>query len=136
MLLLTILKGYAVFFALSWGPCPWLYCSEIYPMRYMHQIAHTLCIINLTVFNSTRAKSISLTTAVNWTFNAIIGKVSPIMLATNTIGTYIFFGSWCIAASIFCYVFVPETKVNLDNNKVSSKTNSCAHLGKDIRRNQ
>ncbi|KAG1077028.1 hypothetical protein G6F42_025121 [Rhizopus arrhizus] len=88
---IVFMYSYAVFFALSWGPCPWLYCSEIYPM-------------------STRAKSTSLTTAVNWIFNAVIGKVSPIMLATNTIGTYIFFGSWCIAASIFCYAFLPETK--------------------------
>lgn len=24
---------YAVFFALSWGPCPWIFCSEIFPMR-------------------------------------------------------------------------------------------------------
>ncbi|KAK4512912.1 uncharacterized protein ATC70_003622 [Mucor velutinosus] len=88
---IVFMYSYAVFFALSWGPCPWLYCSEIYPM-------------------STRAKSTSLTTAVNWIFNAAIGKVSPIMLATNTIGTYIFFGSWCIAASVFCYGFLPETK--------------------------
>ncbi|KAF1800492.1 general substrate transporter [Mucor lusitanicus] len=88
---IVFMYSYAVFFALSWGPCPWLYCSEIYPM-------------------STRAKSTSLTTAVNWIFNAVIGKVSPIMLATNTIGTYIFFGSWCIAASVFCFGFLPETK--------------------------
>ncbi|GAA5798733.1 hypothetical protein HPULCUR_004139 [Helicostylum pulchrum] len=59
---------FAAFFALSWGPCPWIYCSEIYPM-------------------STRAKSTSVTTAVNWAFNALIGKVSPILLATSTMGT-------------------------------------------------
>ncbi|KAI9486054.1 MAG: general substrate transporter [Benjaminiella poitrasii] len=87
----SIIVTYAVFFALSWGPCPWIYCSEIYSMN-------------------TRAKSTSLTTAVNWIMNAIIGKVSPIMLATSTFGTYMFFGSWCIVASIFCYLFVPETK--------------------------
>ncbi|KAI8641173.1 general substrate transporter [Parasitella parasitica] len=89
---IMFMYSYAVFFALSWGPCPWLYCSEIYPM-------------------SARAKSTSLTTAVNWIFNAIIGKVSPIMLASSVVWTYVFFGSWCIASSIFCYIFVPETKV-------------------------
>ncbi|CEP11315.1 hypothetical protein [Parasitella parasitica] len=88
---IMFMYSYAVFFALSWGPCPWLYCSEIYSM-------------------GSRAKSTSLTTAANWIFNAIIGKVSPIMLATNVIWTFVFFGSWCIAASMFCYIFVPETK--------------------------
>lgn len=29
-----------------------------------------------------RAKSTALTTAVNWAFNAIVGKFSPIMLGT------------------------------------------------------
>lgn len=72
---------------------------------------HTVAALLTWYLFSTRAKSTSLTTAVNWIFNAVIGKVSPIMLATNTIGTYIFFGSWCIAASVFCYGFLPETKV-------------------------
>jgi hypothetical protein len=58
-----------------------------------------------------RAKSTSITTALNWTLNAVIGKLSPIMLATSTFGTYVFFGSWCLLAAIFCYLFVLETKV-------------------------
>ncbi|KAG2235416.1 hypothetical protein INT48_005766 [Thamnidium elegans] len=103
---LTVTAGLGIvsmytFFALSWGPCPWIYCSEIYPM-------------------STRAKSTSITTATNWAFNALIGKVSPLLLATSTMGTYVFFGSWCILASIFCYFFVPETKVKKKKKKKSS----------------
>ncbi|KAG2210003.1 hypothetical protein INT47_003439 [Mucor saturninus] len=39
--LLTVTAGlgiasmyiFAIFFALSWGPCPWIFCSEIFPMR-------------------------------------------------------------------------------------------------------
>lgn len=88
---IAFMYAYAFFFAVSWGPCPWIICSEIYPMR-------------------TRAKSTSLTTAVNWILNALIGKLSPIMLATSTIGTYVFFGSCCIIASLFCYFFLPETE--------------------------
>lgn len=77
-----------------------------------------------------RAKSTALTTAVNWAFNAIVGKFSPIMLGTlqsihqyilllnqvlaaTPLGTYIFFGCWCIVMSAFCYFFLPETKVTL-----------------------
>jgi hypothetical protein len=60
-----------------------------------------------------RAKSTSITTALNWTLNAVIGKLSPIMLATSTFGTYVFFGSWCLLAAIFCHLFVLETKVGL-----------------------
>ncbi|KAI8150383.1 permease of the major facilitator superfamily [Fennellomyces sp. T-0311] len=82
---------YAICFSLSWGPIPWIYCSEIYPMWM-------------------RAKSTSVTTAVNWIFNAIVGKFSPLLLASSTLGTYIFFGSWCIVMAIFCLVTLPETK--------------------------
>ncbi|KAI9496255.1 general substrate transporter [Zychaea mexicana] len=82
---------YAVFFSLSWGPIPWIYCSEIYPMWM-------------------RAKSTAVTTAVNWAFNAIVGKFSPLLLASSTLGTFIFYGIWCIVMAIFCLAFIPETK--------------------------
>ncbi|KAI9008892.1 general substrate transporter [Phycomyces nitens] len=82
---------FAVFFSVSWGPVPWLYCSEIYPMRM-------------------RAKSASITTAINWSLNALIGKISPLMLAKSTIGTYSFFGGCCILMSLACHFIIPETK--------------------------
>ncbi|KAL0081426.1 general substrate transporter [Phycomyces blakesleeanus] len=83
--------AFAVFFSVSWGPVPWLYCSEIYPMRM-------------------RAKSASITTAINWSLNAVIGKISPLMLAKTTVGTYSFFGGCCILMSLACHFIIPETK--------------------------
>ncbi|KAI9318636.1 general substrate transporter [Dichotomocladium elegans] len=82
---------YAVFFVLSWGPIPWIYCSEIYPMTL-------------------RAKSTALTTTTNWVFNAIVGKFSPLLLAKSVVGTYIFFGLLCVFNAIYCFFWVPETK--------------------------
>ncbi|KAJ8660550.1 hypothetical protein O0I10_003596 [Lichtheimia ornata] len=82
---------YAICFALSWGPIPWIYCSEIYPMAL-------------------RAKSTSITTAINWVFNAVVGKFSPLLLAQSTIGTYIFFGLFCLVSAVFSFFYVPETK--------------------------
>ncbi|KAI7866813.1 general substrate transporter [Spinellus fusiger] len=82
---------FAILFSLSWGPVPWLYCSEIFPM-------------------SIRAKSASLTTAINWSLNAVIGKISPLLLAYSTVGTYILFGTCCILMSLTCHFILLETK--------------------------
>ncbi|ORY89542.1 general substrate transporter [Syncephalastrum racemosum] len=88
---ILFMYAFAICFVLSWGPIPWIYCSEIYPTR-------------------SRAKSTSITTAVNWVFNAVVGKFSPILLASSTVGAYVFFGGWCFVMSAFCFFFLPETK--------------------------
>lgn len=75
----------------SWGPIVWIVCSEIYPTRI-------------------RAMSLSLTTAFNWAMNATIAKVTPIMLAEITYGTYFFFGAMTVIMGSFAYIFLPETR--------------------------
>ncbi|KAG2222533.1 hypothetical protein INT45_002664 [Circinella minor] len=90
-LAITFLYIFAIFFSLSWGPIPWIYCSEIYPMWM-------------------RAKSTSITTAVNWILNAAVGKFSPLLLVSSTWGTFLFYGLWNVVMAIFCLAFVPETK--------------------------
>ncbi|RUS15837.1 hypothetical protein BC937DRAFT_91926 [Endogone sp. FLAS-F59071] len=57
-----------------------------------------------------RAKCVSVTTAVSWSFNALIGKIGPLLLASIGYGTYVFFGSWCFTMAVFMYYCVPETK--------------------------
>jgi|TARA_R110002003_G_scaffold6_1_gene266 hypothetical protein len=45
-----------------------------------------------------------------WLFNFIIAKITPIMLANITYGTFLLFGSLCIAMGIWTVFCVPETK--------------------------
>jgi SP family sugar:H+ symporter-like MFS transporter len=45
-----------------------------------------------------------------WLFNFVIAKLTPIMLAEITYGTFLLFGSLCIAMGIWTVFCVPETK--------------------------
>jgi SP family sugar:H+ symporter-like MFS transporter len=45
-----------------------------------------------------------------WLFNFVIAKITPIMLAKITYGTFLLFGSLCIAMGIWAVLCVPETK--------------------------
>lgn len=82
---------FAVGYEFSWGPIVWVVCSEIYPTRI-------------------RAMSLSITTAFNWAMNATIAKVTPIMIAKITYGTYFFFGSMAVIMGLFAYFLLPETR--------------------------
>lgn len=44
-----------------------------------------------------------------WLTNFIIGVVVPQMLISIGWGTFLFFGVFCLAASVFSFFFVPET---------------------------
>ncbi|KAI8636932.1 general substrate transporter [Parasitella parasitica] len=82
---------FAVSFEWSWGPLTWIVCSEIFPNRI-------------------RAVCISITTSMNWAMNAIIGKITPLMIADISYGTFFFYGACCLTMGIIVYVFLPETK--------------------------
>jgi SP family sugar:H+ symporter-like MFS transporter len=45
-----------------------------------------------------------------WLFNFVIAKITPIMLADITYGTFLLFGSLCIVMGIWTVFCVPETK--------------------------
>ena len=45
-----------------------------------------------------------------WLFNFVIAKITPLMLADITYGTFLLFGSCCIVMGIYTIFFVPETK--------------------------
>ncbi|KAI8335110.1 general substrate transporter [Chlamydoabsidia padenii] len=82
---------FAIGYEFSWGPVPWIVCSEIFPTHI-------------------RSFCLSITTAFNWAMNAIIAKVTPIMLANITYGTYFFFGCTAVLMGAFTYFLVPETR--------------------------
>jgi len=45
-----------------------------------------------------------------WLFNFVIAKLTPIMLAKITYGTFLVFGSACIVMVVYAVLCVPETK--------------------------
>lgn len=45
-----------------------------------------------------------------WLFNFIIAKLTPIMLAQITYGTYLLFGACCALMLVYAVFCVPETK--------------------------
>ncbi|KAK9319781.1 general substrate transporter [Lipomyces orientalis] len=78
-------------FAMSWGPIEWMYPPEIIPLRI-------------------RAKAVSFTTAANWATNFVLALLMPLLLRTISWRVYIIFGSFNIAAFIYVFFWVPETK--------------------------
>ncbi|KZL84171.1 mfs quinate transporter [Colletotrichum incanum] len=85
---------FACMFQFGWGPCCWIYVSEIATTRL-------------------RATNVSFAAATQWLFNFVISRAVPPMLetlGTGGYGTYIFFCIWCFSMTIFVWFFVPETK--------------------------
>ncbi|KAL1866184.1 hypothetical protein Daus18300_006848 [Diaporthe australafricana] len=81
---------YVLAYASSYGPLAWTLPAEIFP-------------------SSKRAKGVGAATAMVWLANFIIGVIVPEMQLKLGWGTYLFFGCFCFAASIFSFFFVPET---------------------------
>lgn len=59
--------------------------------------------------SSKRAKGVGAATAVVWLANFIIGVIVPEMQLRLGWGTYLFFGCFCFAATVFSFFMVPET---------------------------
>ncbi|KAJ3279524.1 hypothetical protein HK104_001392 [Borealophlyctis nickersoniae] len=77
-------------FASTWGPMVWTYQSEIYPMRI-------------------RSKATSCATMSNWTWNAVISKIAPLINKKAEHFTYLLWGSMSLFGFVFTYFCVPET---------------------------
>lgn len=92
-------------FAFSWGPIPWIYCTEIFPL-------------------SMRAKGSSITTAANWATNCAISFLVPTLSSSIQYGTFLSFSIFCAMMTLIVYLFYPETK-NQDLENSSRKTNIC-----------
>lgn len=78
-------------FAFSWGPIPWMYCAEIYPLTM-------------------RAKATSLTTAANWATNCAVSFLVPLLLEYILFGTFIIFSVFCAIMAALVFLFYPETR--------------------------
>merc|ERR1712107_388602 len=88
---ITLSTFFFVFnFAYGFGPIVWVYCSEIFPLRY-------------------RARCIGVSTMANWLGNWIIAQFTPMLLESIAFGTFYVFGFFC-AVSVFLSAWLPETK--------------------------
>ena len=85
---------FAGFFQFGWGPCCWIYVSEIPTARL-------------------RSMNVALAAATQWVFNFVVARAVPEMLITvgkEGYGTYFIFGSFCFGMFVFVWFLIPETK--------------------------
>jgi MFS family permease len=90
--MLYVVIAYCVAFGIGLGPVMWLLISEIYPTKI-------------------RGKAMSLATLSVWGSNWVVAVTFLTLL--NRAGpakTFWLYGVISIAAFVFCYIFVPETK--------------------------
>ncbi|KAF2084976.1 putative sugar transporter [Saccharata proteae CBS 121410] len=88
---LAMIYVYAVFYGFSWNGIPWIFASEVLP---------------------TRVRTLGMMCAVctQWLSQFVVVYSLPYMISGIGYGTFLFFGSCTVAAFVFAYLFVPETK--------------------------
>ncbi|KUI71373.1 putative quinate permease [Cytospora mali] len=79
------------FFQFGWGPCCWIYVSEIPTARL-------------------RTLNVAIAAATQWLINFVIARCTLTMLDTMTWGTWILFGTFCALTFLFAWFLIPETK--------------------------
>ncbi|WP_300901758.1 D-xylose transporter XylE [uncultured Bacteroides sp.] len=82
---------YAAFFMMSWGPICWVLIAEIFP-------------------NTIRGKAVAIAVAFQWIFNYIVSSTFPALYDFSPMFAYSLYGIICVAAAIFVWRWVPETK--------------------------
>ncbi|ORY17215.1 general substrate transporter [Clohesyomyces aquaticus] len=82
---------FVVFYSFGWGPIPFVLSSECSP-------------------NHVRSLVMAAALMTQWLFNFVIAKLTPIMLADITYGTFLLFGSCCLLMGVYAIFCVPETK--------------------------
>lgn len=104
-------------FAIAWGPIPWLYPTEIFPIRV-------------------RGKGVAIATMADWMANFMISKTVSDMLLPNHFtpgGTFAFFASFATLAGIWTFFIIRETSgVVLERADLLFTTPSWASLKKYI----
>jgi len=77
-------------FAYGFGPIVWVYCAEIFPLRY-------------------RSRAMGITTTSNWIGNYLIAQFFPILLESLGFGTFLVFAFFSLV-SLLLSCWLPETK--------------------------
>jgi SP family sugar:H+ symporter-like MFS transporter len=89
MLIFTVI--FVVSFAVSWGPISWIYAAEIFPLNV-------------------RARAVSITTASDWFLGIFMSYMLELMTPLGIHGVFYLFSGLCLLATVFVYLFCPETK--------------------------
>ncbi|CDR44504.1 RHTO0S09e05094g1_1 [Rhodotorula toruloides] len=82
---------FVMLFSMTYGPCSWIFPSEIHHMRV-------------------RGKAVSAATATNWMFNFALAWSTPPAFRNIQYKTYFVYGTFCICAAINVFFMFPETK--------------------------
>lgn len=82
---------FVVFYSFGWGPTPFILSSECSP-------------------NHVRSLLMAAALMTQWLLNFVIAKITPLMLADITYGTFLLFGAMCIVMGVWTVLCVPETK--------------------------
>lgn len=90
-MLLWLLVGYIIFFAISQGAVVWVYISEIFP-------------------NKVRSRGQSLGSSANWLMNGLIAAVFPVVAARSDALPFIFFAAMMALQFVLVLWLWPETK--------------------------
>ncbi|BFG19283.1 hypothetical protein CerSpe_055570 [Prunus speciosa] len=91
ILVLVLMCFYAAGFGWSWGPLSWLIPSEIFPMKI-------------------RPTGQSMGLAVNFGVTFVLSQTFLSMLCHLKYATFLFYGGWIVAMTVFVVLFLPETK--------------------------
>ncbi|KAM0722637.1 hypothetical protein Q7P37_002078 [Cladosporium fusiforme] len=82
---------FVVFYSFGWGPIPFVLSAECAP-------------------NHVRSLTMAAALMTQWLFNFVIAKLTPIMLARITYGTFLVFGCACLTMVVYAIFCIPETK--------------------------
>jgi SP family arabinose:H+ symporter-like MFS transporter len=94
MPLLVAILAFIGAFAMALGPIPWILCSEIFPTRV-------------------RGRAMSVATFTIWTACYIVAQTFPMLNDSKAVGpalTFWIYAACSLAALIFVFFMVPETK--------------------------
>ncbi|KAJ1305654.1 hypothetical protein OPQ81_000650 [Rhizoctonia solani] len=89
--MMAIIYFYVIVYSFGMGPLPWVYSSEIYPLRI-------------------RELGQMWFTALTWACNFATSRVTPILFVKLGWKTWMLFGSLNLGGGILCYLICPETK--------------------------
>ena len=82
---------YSAAFMFSWGPICWVYMSELFP-------------------NTIRSQATAIAVAFQWIFNFIVSSTFVPLYNYSHFLAYAIYGVICVAAALFVWRLVPETK--------------------------
>lgn len=88
---IAMLVLYMIFFGVSWGPIGWAMPSEIFPQ-------------------SLRSKGVAFSVVSNWTWNFVVGLLTPVLVQKTGYGAFLFYGCFSALSIVWVWFCVPEVK--------------------------